>query len=127
MRSSRRPPRSSMSILSLATTTAFPGREIVANLGFVSSLSKRNVTGLNGPKAELKSANITCNIRSTKFRSIVVKGLPSTRIAAVPRRPPNKTSTVEYISELSIDISPKLSHSSALKTPNIVGNGNAFR
>ena len=56
---SSRPPRSSISMRSLITMAALEGREMVANRGFVSSRSKRNVTGLNGSKAALKSLSIT--------------------------------------------------------------------
>src|SRR6266851_9868915 len=71
-RSSRRPPRSSISTRMRASTAAFAGRAIVAKRGLVSSRSKRKLTGLSGSKAEDRSERTTATMRSTRLRSIVV-------------------------------------------------------
>ena len=84
-----------MSIRSRASTAAFESRDMVAKRGLTSSRSKRNVTGHSGLNAADKSVSTTWISRSTSVRSIVVYGRPSMRIAAVPRRPPSRTSTME--------------------------------
>jgi hypothetical protein len=70
-------------------------RLMVAKRGFNSSRSKRKVTGQSGSKLAVRSASTTWISRSTSERSMVVYGRPSMRIAAVPRRPPSSTSTIE--------------------------------
>ncbi len=84
-----------MSMRNRPSTAALLSRLIVAKRGLTSSRSNLNVTGQRGSKLADKSASTTWISRSTKVRSIVVYGRPSMRMAAVPRLPPNRTSTME--------------------------------